>query len=272
MTLADATPETASADFDAFRRRALALTGVDLSAYKVPQMQRRLGQLLTRAGVETFAEYAALLARDAGLQQQFRDFVTINVSEFFRDPTRFADLERQVLPALLHLGRALRAWSAGCSIGAEPYSLAIALRELAPGAAHVILATDIDETILSRARRGQGYGPADLRAVSAARLARWFTGSADEGYAVRDEIRHLVRFQRHDLVRDVYPAGPFDLILCRNVVIYFTEAARDRVYHGFVQRLRPGGMLFIGGTEVIMRPRDLGVQALAPGFYRKAVA
>src|ERR671928_1674320 len=154
-----------TADFQAFRKQAYRLTGLDLTWYKAPQMQRRLLALLTRVQVRSFAEYAALLERDATRRQEFRDYVTINVSEFFRDAERFGDLERRVLPELLSAAgaRGLTVWSAGCSMGAEPYSLAILLRELGPGRHHQVLGTDVDRTILARAQEGTGYTAADVR-------------------------------------------------------------------------------------------------------------
>jgi chemotaxis protein methyltransferase CheR len=151
LDFAPTSPPESTPDFEAFRQQAYKISGLDLTSYKVPQMHRRLSVLLTKVGVRTFAEYAKLLAQDPHRRQEFRDFVTINVSEFFRDGDRFGDLERRV-GALVGPGGALRAWSAGCSIGAEPYSLAMQLLEIAPGRKHTILATDIDDTILARAR------------------------------------------------------------------------------------------------------------------------
>jgi chemotaxis protein methyltransferase CheR len=261
-------PPESTPDFEAFRRRAYQLTGLDLTSYKVPQMHRRLSVLLTRVGVRNFAEYAKVLESDTGRRQEFRDFVTINVSEFFRDGDRFGDLERRV-GGLIKPGGALRAWSAGCSIGAEPYSLAMVLLELAPGRRHTILATDIDDTILARARSAADYLAADIRNVGKERIARWFTMDAGGRYTVKPEPRALVTFRKHDLLRDRTPSGPFDLVCCRNVVIYFTEEAKDRIYAGFVESLRPGGLLFIGATEAIMQPKPLGLQVVGPGFYQK---
>ncbi len=268
--LPPASPKAPSPDFEAFRKRAYQIAGVDLTAYKAPQMERRLGTLLARAQVPSFAEYARLLERDPQRRQEFRDFVTINVSEFFRDADRFGELERRVLPTLVRGGRSLHVWSAGCSIGAEPYSLAIILRELAPGRQHTILATDIDETILARARSGAGYAAADIRGTSPERMARWFSVDAKGLYSVSPSVRALVTFQKHDLLRDPFPPGPFDLVVCRNVVIYFTEEAKERIYAGFVRALHPGGVLFVGGTEAIMYPQTLGLEVLGPGFYRRA--
>src|SRR5205085_12607121 len=117
-----------SPDFEAFRKRAYQLTGLDLTSYKAPQMHRRLMSLLARLKVDDFASYAKLLERDAERRQEFKDYVTINVSEFFRDVDRFGDLERRLLPELLEGGKTLIVWSAGCSIGAAPYSIAVMLR------------------------------------------------------------------------------------------------------------------------------------------------
>jgi chemotaxis protein methyltransferase CheR len=258
-----------SPDFELFRRNAYKITGLDLTSYKVPQMHRRLSVLLTKVRVGTFAEYARLLEKDPQRRQEFRDFVTINVSEFFRDGDRFADLERRVR-GLIGNGSALRAWSAGCSIGAEPYSLAMLLLETAPNRAHSILATDIDDTILARARAASDYLPADIRNVGAERIARWFTTGPNGKSTLKPAPRALVTFRKHDLLRDATPPGPFDLICCRNVVIYFTEEAKDRIFAGFVNALRPGGLLFIGATEAIMKPQPLGLKGLGPGFYQKA--
>ena len=258
------------AEFEAFRRRAYHLTGLDLTSYKAPQMHRRLVALMARHRITNFADYARVLETDAERRQEFRDYVTINVSEFFRDLDRFGDLERRVLPELLSAGTGLRVWSAGCSIGAEPYSIAILLNELAPGRAHSILATDVDQTILDRARAGAGYLANDLRNVGAQRIRRWFDATHDGRFNVGSAARGGIRFTRHDLLRDSYPIGPFDLIACRNVVIYFTEEAKDRILQGFVKALAPGGMLFVGGTEAIMRPQPLGLTVAGAGLYRKA--
>jgi chemotaxis protein methyltransferase CheR len=270
IDLVKAAPES-TPDFEAFRRSAYQITGLDLTSYKVPQMYRRLSVLLTKVHVKTFAEYARLLEKDPERRQEFRDFVTINVSEFFRDGDRFTDLEKRV-KGLVGSGNPLRAWSAGCSIGAEPYSLAMLLLEIAPGRPHSILATDIDDTILARARSASDYLPSDIRNVGAERIARWFTPSADGHYALNPAPKTMVTFRKHDLLRDQTPPGPFDLICCRNVVIYFTEEAKDRIYEGFVSSLRPAGLLFIGATEAIMRPKPFGLQGLAPGFYEKTIA
>jgi chemotaxis protein methyltransferase CheR len=256
-------------EFETFRKRAHQITGLDLTSYKAPQMHRRLAALISRLKIADFGEYARVLEKDAARRQEFRDYVTINVSEFFRDSDRFGDLERRVLPELLRNGTAVRIWSAGCSIGAEPYSMAIMLQETAPNRAHKILGTDVDQTIINRAVGGRDYLPSDIRNVGAERIKRWFVAQPDGKFSVGPAPRTMIRFQKHDLLADEYPSGPFDLIACRNVVIYFTEEAKDRIYAGFVKSLRPGGILFIGGTEAIMRPQALGLSVMGAGFYRK---
>lgn len=259
------------AEFERFRGRAFALTGLDLTSYKAPQMHRRLSALLKRLRIGSYDEYARVLEKDAARRQEFRDYVTINVSEFFRDADRFGQFETQILPELLAQSRdgGLKIWSAGCSIGAEPYSMAMILLELAPRASHAILATDVDQTILDRARTGRGYLASDLRNVGRERVTRWMTPEPEGRYAIGPAPRPLIRFQKHDLLRDDYPRGPFDLVACRNVVIYFTEEAKQRIYEGFVSALRPGGVVFLGGTEAIMRPQSVGLSVIGPGFYRK---
>jgi chemotaxis protein methyltransferase CheR len=252
-----------------FLRMVRRLTGVDLACYRQGQLRRRLDALVQRVGAGSFTAYARLLERDPARLQEFRDYFTINVSEFFRDPDRFRYLEQQVLPALLAARPSLRVWSAGCSFGAEPYSVAILLRELAPGGAHRIVATDVDRTALDRARQGAGYGPADLRAVTPARLARWFVPAADgRTYAVRPELKTLIGFREHNLL-GAAPGEGYDLILCRNVVIYFTDVAKGLLFRRFVDALRPGGALFVGGTEIVRGADQLGLVTAGPSFYRK---
>ena len=163
------------------------------------------------------------------------------MSEFFRDSDRFGDLERKILPMLLGGSTAgVKVWSAGCSIGAEPYSMSIILRELALGRNHSIMATDIDQTILDRARAGRDYLASDIRNVGSARMAKWFTLQPDGRYSVGAQPRTMITFQKHDLLRDRYPRGPFDLVSCRNVVIYFTEEAKERIYQGLRQLAAAG--------------------------------
>ena len=253
-------------EYSYFQRKIKELLGIDLSSYKSEQMRRRLSTVMTRAGAQNLIEYHRILTRDPVKLQQFRDFVTINVSEFFRIPDKFEYLRRQILPELLKSHRRLNVWSAGCSNGAEPYTLAIVLNEMAPSGHWRILATDIDTTILDYARHGI-YPPTDLRNVGSRHLRKYFT-PLGEHYQVADAIKSKVQFRPHDLLRDAYEAD-FDLIVCRHVIIYFTEEAKEDIFRKFNASLRPGGVLFVGGTEIMKRPKDLGYESLAVSFYRK---
>jgi chemotaxis protein methyltransferase CheR len=245
-----------------FQKTVQRLIGVDLASYRQGQMKRRLDALVARVGAKSFGEYAMMLERD---------YFTINVTEFFRDPDRFRFLETKVLPELLAKRTGLKVWSAACSIGAEPYSVAILLKELAPRLPHKIVATDVDVTIVERARRADKYVQAELKNVPAARLDKAFVRSADGTYAVKPEIRQLVDVKLHNLLTPP-PMQGFDLILCRNVVIYFTDEAKATLYDHLVGALRPGGILFVGGTEMVAAAHQLGLASIGPSFYRKEEA
>ena len=249
-----------------FQRHVMRLSGIDLAAYKSQQMRRRLGTMMTRNKVENLFEYAKLLDRPDKLQE-FLDFFTINVSEFFRIPEKFDYLASSLLPDLLKKGGQFKAWSAGCSNGAEPYSLAIMLGEQGSMPRWSVLATDVDRTILARAQRGDGYTPADVRNVSQQRIARWFEPDG-AGYRVKECTKRQVNFKLHDLLRDPFESA-FRLVLCRHVVIYFTDDAKDVLYRKFAQSMEAGGVLFVGGTEIIPRSREIGLEPIGVSFYRK---
>ena len=254
-------------DYSVFVRRVAEKTGIDLGSYKRKQMERRLRSLAQGYGTSSLLEFYDLLERDAEVLDQFRRRMTINVSELFRNPDKFEELRRNMLPGLLRTARRPKVWSAGCSHGAEAYSVAILLREL--GAAEAwILGTDIDEDMLARAREGR-FSEADMKNVSPLRRRRFFRQDG-RWHSVRPELRHMVQFRHHDLLRDRCDKG-FHLILCRNVVIYFTEEAKDRLYPRLYESLAPGGVLFTGSTERISRAQRLGFESLSGFFYRRPV-
>lgn len=253
------------AGYPLFRRTLLDLTGIDLDCYKGTQMERRLQTIMKRSGCEDLASYARLLATNPAQLKIFKDFLTINVSEFLRNPDKFEELKRSILPGLLKGRASLRIWSAGCSNGSEPYSIAMLLAELDPGRPHTILATDLDEEILKVAAAGV-YADRDIKSVTPERRQRFMTREGDR-FAIKPELKSYITFGRHNLLRDEFPAN-LDLILCRNVVIYFTEEAKDQLYRRFHAALRPDGVLFVGGTESLLRAREMGYATVAPFFYR----
>ncbi len=254
-------------DWEVFKRKLKAKTEIDLDLYKAPQMKRRIGNLVQRNGMDSYEAYFDHAAKDKDTFAAFIEYLTINVSEFFRTPEKFGKLETDVIPDLLKNTAKLNIWSAGCSIGAEPYSLAMILKEMTPGKPHRILATDLDIEILAKAKQGV-YTDNELKSISTQRKAKYFDHQADGRYAVKDEIKRCIEFKRHNLLKDSFETG-FDLILCRNVVIYFTEEAKDQLYANFFRALKPGGILFVGATEAILNFRNLGYTSYQPFFYQK---
>jgi chemotaxis protein methyltransferase CheR len=259
----------AAVDHEAYERFAAGirtLLGLDLTQYKRPQVWRRAGSFARQRGCASVGELLERCAADPELRTAVRDMITINVSEFFRNPDAWEALRSSALPDLVGAGHPLRLWSAGCSAGYEPYSLAMLVAEAGRGAGSRIQATDVDETILVQARAG-AYAEPQMAGVSSARRARYFDRQGDR-WVVGPELRGLVSWRRHDLLRDPFPVGQ-DLIACRNVVIYFTEDAKVSLYRRFAQALRMGGVLFIGATEAMFSPRDFGLQMLTSGIYRR---
>ena len=198
----------------------------------------------------------------------FLDRVTINVSQLWRNPEQWTVLERDVLPELMRsapLGR-IAAWSAGCSYGAEAYTLAALCRQLGCARAEIV-GTDIDRRMVERARGGR-FSDEDARSASRQLLERWFARDGD-GWQASRELQALVRFEVGDLLRMRPRREAHDLVLCRNTVIYFTEEVRDALHERLVASLRPGGYLVIGSTERVSRPRELGLSSTHPFTYRK---
>jgi chemotaxis protein methyltransferase CheR len=257
-------PELDPVAYDRLAHDVLCLLGIDLAQYKPAQVWRRVNGFATARGV---AGPDALIARareDPKLRQAFLDMLTINVSEFFRNPEAWNAFVERYLAPLLRNQSTVRIWSAGCSLGFEPISLAILIDELSPARRIYLLATDLDETILSRARAGR-YTQAQMAGVSEARRERYFRQVEDK-WEVRPEILNAVTYRRHDLLKDPYER-PFDIIVCRNVVIYFTEVAKLELYRRFSEALRRGGVLFMGATESISNAPAVGLMSAGMTFY-----
>lgn len=266
-----AAPAGLPADYVRFCEGIRAMTGIDLGQYRPAQMERRLRTFAVRNGSRDLDVYLAELRRDPAALDGFLDRMTINVSELFRNPERFAEVESDLFPALLKRAPGgLKVWSAGCSYGAEVYSLAILLKELAPRARHEILAADIDQRVLQRARAGV-FSSADMRNVAPERRRRWFTeGRGPHGptWEASAELRTAVSFSRMDLLRDPFPRG-VHFIACRNVVIYFNDAAKAGLYRRFYDALAPGGLLFVGSTERVNGAEEMGWEKAGTFFYRR---
>ncbi|MEN6581470.1 MAG: protein-glutamate O-methyltransferase CheR [Armatimonadota bacterium] len=257
----------AEIDFDTFKRKVKLTYNLDLDAYKRPQMERRLRANMERCGAQTFQQYYSMMQTDNTLRDEFLDRVTINVSELFRNPDQFETLRTKILPELIKGAQSgLSVWSAGCSYGAEPYSLAVLLDEAAPGVHHNIHATDIDDKMLARAQNGV-FQTQEMRNVSSPRLVKYFE-PVSGGYMASNVLKKMITFRKHNMLNDAFRTG-YDLILCRNVVIYFTDETKSALYQRFFKSLRPGGCLFVGGTERIADSNEIGYENQIPFFYRK---
>lgn len=253
-------------DMPSFEKWVYKEYNINLSAYKSNQLHRRINSLIARVGVTSIDEYVELLKKDAVQRQKFLDFFTINVTEFFRNPDIFKDLGEKLVEVYKHNNKSLRIWSAACSIGSEPYSLAMLLDDLLPGRKHEIFATDIDSTILERAKKGE-YSEAEIKNISEKYIKKYFSKVGDK-YRVIPSLREMVTFKKHDLILDKYENN-FDLIVCRNVVIYFNADTKDIIYRKFSKSLNKDGLLFVGATESIYDYKDYGFEKASTFLYRK---
>lgn len=241
-------------------------TGIDLALYKEAQMKRRLTSLYEKRGYNNFVEFLHALEKDRDLMNEFLDRMTINVSEFYRNGKRWEVLQNKIFPMLLQTNRRLKIWSAACSTGEEPYSLACVLSHHVPLSQIQVLATDLDENVIQKAKLGL-YPERSLAEVPSDIKDKYFTKEGPY-FKVNDEIKRTVTFKKHNLLKDHYDSN-FDLIVCRNVMIYFTEEAKDQIYENFSKALRPGGVLFVGSTEQIFNPSRYGFEVEDTFFYRK---
>ena len=254
-------------NYEKFKNDIYELTKIDLNAYKEKQMRRRIDTLIGKNKVDTYDTYVALIKKDHDKFEQFVNFLTINVSEFYRNPEQWEILDREIFPTLIRkYGRNLTIWSAACSTGDEPYSLVMALSRHLPLSNIRIIATDIDKQVLDKARMGL-YNEKSIAAVPDDLKAKYFT-QIGTSYQIADEIKRCVDFREHNLLRDPYPTG-CHMIVCRNVVIYFTDEAKDEIYAKFHHSLVDGGILFIGSTEQIMKYKEIGYIRNKSFFFEK---
>ncbi|KRN30725.1 protein-glutamate O-methyltransferase CheR [Liquorilactobacillus mali] len=253
-------------NFIFFNKWVLKNVGIDLNNYKEKQMQRRITNIMNSTGAKTVEEYARILEKNRDAYNAFVKHITINVTDFFRNKEIFDIFERcfmeKVVPEFDHI----KIWSAACSTGAEPYSLAMILNKNKVRNTS-ILATDIDNNILAKARQGE-YAKAELTNVAPSDLAKYFNEIGSDKYVVKNEIKKYVSFERQDLLGTQYPKN-VQVIVCRNVTIYFKLEARDDVYRKFSESLNRGGLLFTGATETINEPSKFNLEKVDTFIYRK---
>lgn len=255
-------------DYEYFKREIMALTTIDLNSYKEKQMKRRIDTLISKHGINGYDQYVKALRDDRTYFEEFVNYITINVSEFYRNPEQWKILDEVVIPELIEkFGKNLKVWSAACSTGDEPYSLVMALSKHIPLNQIKINATDLDKQVIAKAKVGL-YTEKSIVAVPDDLKRRYFT-KVGPSYKISDEIKSRVEFQEHNLLKDTY-LKDCNLIVCRNVLIYFTEEAKTEVYRKFCTSLAPGGLLFVGSTEQIINYKQIGYDRRNSFFYVKS--
>ncbi len=249
--------EQEQAGFLELTHKISAERGFGCASYKEKCLRRRIAVRMRARGVHTYDEYARLLDRDAAEYDRLLDALTINVTKLFRNWDAYAAMAEHVVPALWRREQpAIRVWSAGCSSGDEPYSLAILFHRYAAlndslariGRVRVV-GTDIDQQCLAAAGRGQ-FEPGDFDDTPGDLRQEYFAVASP--FAVSSAIRSMVRFERRDLLSEPPPPGPHDLIVCRNVLIYFDRDTQERLFNTFYDALAPDGFLVLGKVETLL--------------------
>ena len=254
-------------DYEWFKQKVYSMPQIDLNAYKERQMKRRIDTLIAKNKYSGYDTYVAGLTQDQSLFEEFVNYLTINVSEFYRNPEQWRLLTDEVYPMLMErFGKQLKIWSAACSTGDEPYSLVMSLSKYIPINQIRIFATDIDKQVLAKAKVGL-YTGKSIEAVPDIYKAKYFqrVGSSEQ---ISEEVKRCVEFKQHNLLKDTYPTN-CHLIVCRNVLIYFTEEAKEEIFKRFYDALCPGGILFIGSTEQIVNYKEIGFIRNSSFFYQK---
>lgn len=250
--------------FDIVARTVKARSGLVLTPDKLYMLETRLGPLLRREGLASLDALAARMAKgpaEAPLIGAVTEALTTNETSFFRDGTPFDHL-RKALPALAAArpaGAAIRIWSAACSTGQEAYSVAMLATELAPslgGRRVEILGTDIAEEVLARAREGVFSQFEVQRGLPVLLLVKHFRQEPPAGWRIAAPLRAMARFQAWNLLQDPRPLGQFDIIFCRNVLLYFDAPTKSRVLAAVASRLAPDGFLYLGGAETVLGLTD----------------
>lgn len=243
-------------DFDTLRKLVKEHTGINLSDHKREMLYSRLARRLRVLNLDTFSEYCDLLQSNAGDELiQFTNSVTTNLTAFFRESHHFEFLSQILLPQLITKNQAtrrIRIWSAGCASGEEPYSIAMVVKESMPVGWDVkILATDLDSNVLAKGIKGI-YEEERLNGISQARLHRWFkkgTGLQSGRVLISPDLKEMVTFKQLNLMNAWPMKGPFDIIFCRNVVIYFDKPTQKILFDRFANIQTTDGYLFVGHSE-----------------------
>ena len=255
-------------DYEYFKAEVYKITSIDLSAYKEKQMKRRIDTLISRHHIQGYDAFVKELRNNNEILEEFVNYLTINVSEFYRNPEQWAILEKEVLPLLSERFKPdIKIWSAACSTGDEPYTISMIFSKYMNKKDYSIYATDIDKQVLLIAEEGV-YNNKALAGLPAEYLTKHFSKTWDENYKVDPMIKSTIKFQKHNLLLDPFPKN-LSLIVCRNVLIYFTEETKEIIFRKFYESLAPGGILFLGATEQMMNYKDIGYIRKASFFFEK---
>ena len=251
--------------YEQFIREIFRMTGIDLSFYKERQMKRRIDSLLSSGKYEGYYRYLLDLKKDRAMLDSFIEYITINVSEFFRNPEQWEYVEEHIVPILKKKERIV-IWSAACSTGDEPYTIAMILAKYIPKYKVNILATDIDDKALTAAK--EGIYPAKSIIHVPKEYHSYFTILPDGKYRISEEIRKWVTFKKHNLFSDEFIMN-VDFLICRNVLIYFTEEVKEQIFTKFHHCMNRNGILFLGNTEQMIDYKSIGFVRQASFFYQK---
>lgn len=254
-------------NYEHFKKVVLTLSGIDLNAYKERQMKRRINALIRKNDADSYNDFIDLIKKDKDKYEEFINYLTINVSEFYRNPNQWETLEKEIFPFLLDGKRTLSIWSAACSTGDEPYSVAMVLSKFLPLSQIKILATDIDKEILEKAKAGI-YSAKSVANIPPDMKQKYFVEKKGL-YHVSPDLKQCITFKEHNLLSDPYPKN-LDLIVCRNVLIYFTEEAKSEIYTKFSESLNDKGILFVGSTEQIILAHKYNLSPYRVFFYQKS--
>jgi chemotaxis protein methyltransferase CheR len=253
-------------NYEEFKKEIYKITGIDLNSYKERQMKRRLNSLISKREFDGYQTYLNALKIDSRLYDEFMTYITINVSEFYRNPEQWVKLKEIILPILIKQNKKIKIWSAACSSGDEPYTLAMILNEFFPLEDIKIIATDLDKEILEKAKKGI-YAEKSVVNLPKAYLKKYFI-QENNNFRIKDELKKCIEFKQHNLLSDKYPSD-CNLIVCRNVLIYFTEEAKIEIYKKFNKALAPSGVLFVGSTEQIILYANYHFKPIQTFFYQK---
>ncbi len=254
--------------YEEFKKGFYNISNIDLSSYKESQMKRRIDNFISKNHGGKYDEFLRAMKMDNDLKMAFITHLTINVSEFYRNPAQWKTLEKIVIPYLTkNFGRRLRIWSAACSTGDEPYTLAMVFGDYMPLSQIEIIATDMDLEVLDKAKIGL-YNEKSIKGLPDKYQKRYFKKTEYNQYKIDDNLKKCITFKQHNLLKDIYPHN-VDLLVCRNVMIYFTDEAKEAIYHNFSDSLKKDGILFVGSTEQILGPSQYGFDTFESFFYKK---